>query len=164
MTKRKIILTVMLSILIVLTLSFIWGHSLRTREQSVKDSEAVYQGVGGVFDIIFGDAETSVAVIRKFAHFFEFFMLSVEITALFFNLRGLEKINVLFSLPIGLFTAIVDETIQIFSDGRGALITDVLIDFSGVFLASVFMFLVVLSIQKFKSRKPDKSFDKKALL
>ena len=39
----------------------------------------------------------------------------------------------------GLFTAILDETVQLFVDGRSGEVLDVLIDFSGVLVSVLIM-------------------------
>ena len=71
-------------------------------------------------------------IIRKLAHFSEYllegflFMLCLRV----YTWRFVRHI----SWPIlgGLLTALTDETIQMFSDGRSSQITDVWLDFSGV--------------------------------
>ena len=71
-------------------------------------------------------------IIRKLAHFSEYllegflFMLCLRV----YTRRFVRHI----SWPIlgGLLTALTDETIQMFSDGRSSQITDVWLDFSGV--------------------------------
>ncbi|MBQ1815177.1 MAG: VanZ family protein, partial [Ruminococcus sp.] len=71
--------------------------------------------------------------IRKAAHFSEYCaigFLSTGCAYAFCKTRPSKyTVQVLFN---GLATAVCDETIQIFTPGRAGLITDVLIDFSGV--------------------------------
>lgn len=53
----------------------------------------------------------------------------------------------------GLSTAVIDETIQLFVDGRAGMIKDVLLDFSGVvtgFAVMLAFYLIYIRIRKRK--------------
>ena len=67
-------------------------------------------------------------IVRKLAHFCERFFVHI-------------------SWPIlgGLLTALTDETIQMFSDGRSSQLTDVWLDFSGA-LAGILVGLICLAL------------------
>ena len=56
-------------------------------------------------------------------------------------------------LFVGLFTAVIDEFIQLFFEGRSAEITDVLIDFSGVVTGALFMLLFYFIYIKIRYKK-----------
>lgn len=84
--------------------------------------------------------------VRKLAHFTEFAVLGL-LAQLFFMVMG--KFNVhtaLHGLFFGLAFAVADETIQLYTDGRGASVWDVLIDFGGVLAGSVVIWGVALVI------------------
>ena len=70
--------------------------------------------------------------VRKMAHFCEYMLEGFLLTLCLrvYTRRFVRHI----SWPIlgGLLTALTDETIQMFSDGRSSQITDVWLDFSGV--------------------------------
>ena len=63
--------------------------------------------------------------IRKLAHFLEFAILGVILC----NVYAATG----YILFLGLAVAVSDEYIQLHSPGRSALVTDVILDFSGVF-------------------------------
>ena len=71
-------------------------------------------------------------IVRKLAHFCEYMLEGFLLTLCLrvYTRRFVRHI----SWPIlgGLLTALTDETIQMFSDGRSSQITDVWLDFSGV--------------------------------
>lgn len=73
--------------------------------------------------------------IRKLAHFCEFALLGLLLCQSFkaFSMKNWTATGYIFFL--GLLAAVVDEYIQSFSPGRGSMVKDVLLDFSGVFCA-----------------------------
>src|SRR5690554_4312580 len=84
------------------------------------------------------DVQTFSLIVRKTAHFTEFFLLGVFwyiIYAKYF--KSVKLIGVV--LIHGLLTAVLDETVQLFVDGRSGEIIDVLIDFGGVLSAVLFV-------------------------
>ena len=89
------------------------------------------------------DIETFSFFIRKLAHFTEFFMLAVCWYLVFAKYFSKLKLIVVVFVH-GLITAILDETIQLFIDGRSGEVMDVLIDFAGVLLAVLLMHYVIV--------------------
>ena len=72
-------------------------------------------------------------LVRKGAHFFNFFILGFLYCMLAFTYKNKSELSlVLISLLCGLIAAVIDETHQFFVPGRSARLYDVLIDFSGV--------------------------------
>ena len=130
MTKRKTHLA-LLSLLILLTLGFIWGNSLKSIPDSQEMSLWLLDLLRPVLDAVFGPETITDHILRKTAHFTEFALLGAELRLLFLLLgqRGAQGLtNALFA---GLAAAVADETIQIFSH-RGSQVSDVVLDFSGV--------------------------------
>lgn len=78
------------------------------------------------------------SIIRKYAHFTLFLLLGLFVTsAARLSFSKTPFLNIwLISLGFCLIYAMLDEMHQIFVEGRGAQITDVLIDFCGSFLGS----------------------------
>ena len=115
--------------LVILNLAFIWGNSFVPGEISGEISGGIFEVVSDLF-AVFGDK--GQFVLRKLAHFSEFTALGFFLTGLWRNIscRG----HVTAPLLLGLAAACIDETIQIFSPGRGSSLIDVWIDFSGVCL------------------------------
>lgn len=117
-------------ILLVLNIAFIWGNSMLPASVSgalsawLKDLlSAIFPGGGG--------QQQGDGLLRKIAHFCEFMALGVLFGCLYGMLR--EKIlgTVTLSLACGFIVACVDETIQIFSPGRGPSFLDVGLDTCG---------------------------------
>ena len=121
---------------------FIFQNSLQIAEQSSLRSEQVQQVVNEVAGTV-GLGPFSLHVIRKMAHFTEFMMMGFWfMLCLRVYTRHFIK-HVSWPLFLGLGTAVTDETIQIFVDGRGSSVKDVWIDFAG-FLVGLFVALLIL--------------------
>ena len=122
---RKII-----TVLIVLALVFIWGHSAMSAEESSEESGFIYELITPFLEIFFGKGNVTEHLVRKLAHFTE----HMELSVLFVLWTGLGKekgnqvyVNCWFQ---SMFVALFDETIQLFS-GRGSMVSDVWIDVAG---------------------------------
>lgn len=132
-------------VLIILTLAFIWYNSSLSRVESadisrgfLADIAAFLKELGIVID------STEDHFLRKLAHFFEFGLLGAELIMLPIIYGKCSAQAVLNCLFFGMTAAVIDETIQIFSD-RGSLVSDIWIDFSGV-AAAVIVILIIYSI------------------
>lgn len=122
---RKASLRLFLRLTLVATLCFIWGNSLLPGEESAELSGGLASWLNSLGLPIEDDG-----LLRKLAHFAEFGLLGTELTLLL-RLRGIKGMqNICLSALTAFFIAAADETIQIFS-GRGAQISDVLLDFAG---------------------------------
>ena len=152
MTKKRKAIIVILSLLIALTVGFIWSNSVRSISESSEQSEATFSFVREILDFIFGKGVITHAIFRKLAHFGEFFVLSIEINLLVVVTKKYKITRVYVPMLCGLLVAIVDEVIQIFSH-RGPAVVDVLIDFGGVSLATLFVLLIMLIIIKKRNSK-----------
>lgn len=141
-------------VLIVLTLGFIWGNSLKTKEESSESSESVSNVIQVVVDTVFGEDVVSVeeGVVRKLAHATEFAALGLEFCVLLIAIKQESYKRYLQILPIGLFVAAVDECLQ-FVSLRGPALIDVLIDCCG-FSVMTAVFIAIYAIRiKIKSKK-----------
>lgn len=123
MKKRRVYL-----ILTILMLCFIWGNSLMPGTVSGEISGGIFRYVAALFSV-FGDR--GEFVLRKLAHFSEFTLLGFLLTGL---TRREDQGRTALPFFLGLAAACTDETIQIFSPGRGSSLIDVWIDFSGICL------------------------------
>lgn len=134
--KKKVFL-----LLAVLWTGFIFSNSLQVGEDSAQMSGFIVNIVMSVFGKIgITDIGAVSFIVRKTAHFTEFFIQSILMSLSVYDkkYRG-AAIYVLF---LGLFTACCDELLQFFTDGRDSLVRDVFIDFGGtVCAAAVFGFL-----------------------
>ena len=107
-----------LTVLIILTLALIWGHSLLGREASSEESGFVMELLEPVLEMVVGEGNVTEFLVRKLAHFTEFFVLGLELLTFFAYRKPLFPQAFLLALTHGFFAAFLDETIQIFS-GRG---------------------------------------------
>lgn len=144
MNKKASIAFVLLTIL---WTGFIFSQSLMPASQSSTESGRIVDFILRFIDI---DKSLLTVIVRKAAHIFEFF---VQSTLLGFSLLFLQKFpkNITLILFLGLLTACCDEFLQLFSDGRGGLVSDIFIDFSGTITGVVFG--LVLYKMFFKSTK-----------
>ena len=155
-SKIKLILIIVLSILIVATLGFIWGNSCMPKESSAQTSQGVYDTVKPALDTTFGKGKVTHDIFRKMAHSFEFMLLGAEVTCLFYLIFENVFKKVIYILSIGLFVGVVDETIQIFTS-RGPAVLDVLIDFGGYLIAVAAVFVIILLVYFIKKRKKSRT-------
>ena len=149
--KNKKAITI-LSIIILATLAFIWIHSCMDREDSSMESGFVYDLLCPFFELFMGKGNVTEHFIRKLAHFTEFFGLGLELM-LFMRLEFLKVKPV---LPVnawvfGIFCALIDETIQLFS-GRGPAVQDVWLDSAGC-LTGVLIMLAGIMLADKKNKK-----------
>ena len=125
--------SIVLIVLYCLYILLIFSNSAQTASESSQRSLRIVQQLNS---LLFGGADIiSEHLIRKAAHFTEFAGLGALGYACF--KRGIRVPASVFSAAassvfFGLLTALTDETIQLFVEGRSGQITDVWIDFAGV--------------------------------
>lgn len=133
--------------LILLTLCFIWGNSMMPGSVS----GAISDWVGDLLSAIFGGpirTDTGHGVLRKLAHGTEYLALGAELCLL---LRGiLQKPLSLLALG-GVSAALIDETIQLFVEGRCGAIRDVWIDLGG-FCVGCLLCAGILALKRRKNK------------
>ena len=151
MNKGRLLCRIILTALSILAVGFIWYNSLKNADDSAESSGRIMAFLNGIFDRI-GLPEVSEHIVRKSAHFVEFFTLGglLSLTALSYTPRIRRAL--LFALSAGLLTAAVDESIQRFSAGRSGEFKDVLLDFCGVLCASLIVTLVAYLIKRKKEK------------
>lgn len=153
MSKKRKISIIVLSILIFLTLSFIWGNSMVSKGASGQGSSSIFQKiVKPITDFLFGKDNFTHAHFRKTIHAVEFFVLSLEIVGLYLLINKLHGVNYFTIFTYGIFVAVIDESIQILSN-RGAMVVDVLIDYLGYVIGVALCYLVVFICNKLKRKK-----------
>ena len=134
-SDRKKCLSTLLVLAIIITLCFIWGNSMQSREVSSNVSNGPLELINKYLALI-GIVLKDDHFIRKLAHFCEFAVLGIEVY--FLAALHVKKLNnrILASLCLCLLVAAIDETIQYFS-GRACRFSDVMLDFSGSICAVV---------------------------
>ncbi|MCX4256541.1 MAG: VanZ family protein [Oscillospiraceae bacterium] len=146
--KRSVRKTI-LALCTAICLGFIWINSVMPGSVSGELSGYAEK----ILKMFFGDRFLlSEAIIRKLAHCFEFAVFGTILSLFFYE-------NLAARLPLvgffGLGTAVCDETIQLFSNGRSAQIKDVWIDFIGFAAGTllIFIFYVLDKDEKGKHRR-----------
>jgi len=132
-----------------ITVAFIWIHSMMPADASSQESGWVMDLIRPFLEIFVGKGNVTMYLVRKLAHFTEYFVLGSQLSIYYILSKLLGNDNVtrkswpaLLPLAIGLAVAAIDETIQIFSDGRGPAVKDVLLDFCGVLAAYIIVDII----------------------
>ena len=146
---------VLLSLLILFTIGFIWGNSMKTRSESQSLSLGVLQFIRPLLDAIFSPENVTDHLVRKLAHFTEFAVLGAELMLLSVLLGRRNLSSILNCMFAGLIVAVTDETIQLFSS-RGSQVIDVVLDFSGVVIGVLALLLLRAVLVGFRNTKKAK--------
>lgn len=143
-------------IMILLTaglIAFAFIHSSMTADESGAESAVTMGFLQNILDALGVNFELTDHIVRKLAHFAEYTAIGIMLmnTAYAFN-KSRPYVFYPHILFAGLFTAVIDEAIQLNVPGRYGMITDALLDFSGIVTGSVLM-LIILTIYKTVHRK-----------
>ncbi len=131
-------------LLSVLTTLFIFYNSSLVASESSRNSGVI---VTFILEKLacFGidiDRHIMTVIVRKSAHTIEFFIQGLFMGLSYYfskNYYPSKIINILF---LGLLTAATDELIQGFVPGRGAMVSDIFIDYIGTILAICFVYVI----------------------
>ena len=152
--KKRALLIIFLVASILWAL-FIFSNSLQTGESSGEMSGSVTEAINKLLGAISPSLEVTHRFVRKAAHFCEFGVLSTLVSfALYFFFAKSDKRELwcLLAIPISALVAACDETIQLFVDGRGGSVVDVLIDTSGACAAALIFLGITLMVKLRKKR------------
>ncbi len=138
------------SLLIFLWLSFIWGNSLQTGEESGNISGGALDFLGQFIPLFSPENPNGHLLLRKLAHFSEFAILGILLcwNSAIHHRKSLHI--VLSAFCLGVSAAAIDEGIQRFVPGRHGCITDVLIDSGGVLFGVGLLMLLIVLVQKYR--------------
>lgn len=138
MNKKKIIL----GILIAAWICFIWGHSMQPAVVSDGESGRFLQIISKILPFI-ANNDNGMFIVRKTAHFTEYAILGVLLCLQFATyLKGWFKRFVNPEMA-ALSVAFVDETIQLFVEGRSGQVSDIWIDVAGAALGIVITLAII---------------------
>lgn len=155
--KKNRILTIIWGILFLTVLAFIITNSLKNGEESLDQSSVFVEVFQSTFDP--GGTltkEEATLIVRKDAHFTEFFGLGITAAMFFFHLgKEIDKRNYVLPFFVCLFVASTDEFIQNFT-GRTSSGVDVMIDFAGSALAIIIVMVIIFVIEKNLEKKKNK--------
>lgn len=143
-------------IMILLTaglIAFAFMHSSMNADESGAESAVTMGFLQNILNALGINIELTDHIVRKLAHFAEYSAIGIMLmsTAYAFN-KSRPYVFYTHILFAGLFTAVIDEAIQLNVPGRAGMITDVLLDFSGVVTGTVVM-LILLTIYKAVRKK-----------
>ena len=157
-----ILIRCVITMLFLACIIFIWHNSMENAATSSARSGKITEVINEILEQS-GRKTITEHFIRKLAHFSEYGMEGV-LTVLMFVVYCLKPAKRWWGVVLtGIFTAIVDESIQFFSAGRSPGIVDICIDVAG-FVCGMLAALTVLLIGKamwktwFQNRNRKKSF------
>ena len=149
-TDREKAILILFAAAVVLLTALIWGHSAMPAAQSEGESLAVLPAFEPLLLWLGIPLAWCHAVLRKLAHFSEYGLLGVIWVCLLLANRLTPRRCILPAVSACLFTALVDETIQLFVPGRSGMVADIWIDFSGAsagILGSLLLYLLIQHIR-----------------
>ena len=135
--KISIILVILWMILIFIMSSF-------SGNDSSNQSNFIVDIISNIFNI--NNIELLSLIIRKLAHFTEYFILGILVSNMIYYLNKKKYISII----ICILYAISDEIHQLFVVGRSCKIIDILIDNFGSILGIYFLYLIYKIILKKK--------------
>lgn len=127
---KKKAFTAVLCGLIVLTVLFIFSQSFLGVSTSQRESDSVLKSVTPILEVFVGRGNVTSHLVRKLAHFSEFFALGAQLSLLLWVQRAGRFQHYLNGFYLGATVALCDETIQLFT-GRGSQVQDVWLDMLG---------------------------------
>ena len=131
-------------LLVIIWMIFIFIMSSFNSTDSSSQSGFIVNIIVNIFNI--NDIELLSLIIRKMAHFTEYFILGL----LVYNMAHSYNKKTYISIIICILYAISDEIHQIFVPGRSCQISDMIIDVSGALLGIYFLFILINKIKIFK--------------
>jgi len=131
-----------LIIIFILTI-LIWSQSFLSGELSSQESGFITMQLVKILNFVQIDVNIDQLhiVIRKLAHFTEYFILSMFWLIYLIKSKIINIKNIIYILLIILMTAIIDEAIQLLHDDRSSSLIDVVIDFGGAITGIVVFML-----------------------
>ena len=136
MKKKDLILVIVWMIVIFIMSSF-------DASISADQSNIIVDIISKLFNVT--DITNLTIIVRKVAHFMEYFILGLLLINLFRN----NKKVYLYTMVIGGIYAISDEIHQLFVPGRSCDIKDVIIDTFGI----VFSIIIIFAYKNLTKRK-----------
>ena len=146
--KYRLLLCLILSLLV---LSFIFGNSLQSRDESSAKSSGIAAFLRPLLDPFGRMPEDAFHhFVRKLAHFTEFAALGICLAGVAFNTLWTGKKRILLPILWSAMAAVTDETIQAFT-GRACMAKDMLLDTCGAVCGILFVFFAVQMWKKHRA-------------
>ena len=152
-SKRKFSLkTVILIIIVLMAVIFIYMNSMATAMTSTQQSYIVLDFIYPFIEKLGLENINVIFYVRKSAHILEFAFLGFCVSLVINHISDKKYKCISLGLPICMFIALIDETIQLFSEGRAGLVSDIWIDTFGS-LIGIIVFFICLYIYKLIFKK-----------
>ncbi len=143
--NNKIVKKILYFVYLLLLLSFIFGNSIASREDSANQSGAIVESINNFLEKVNSPFMIKHVVVRKLAHFTEFFVLGASLFGYLLIDKVVSLNNTFYTVFASCIVAMTDETIQHFSN-RGSMLLDVWLDFFSATLA-IYTFYLVYTIR-----------------
>lgn len=141
--RSSLLFRIIIFTLTVFMIGFAFFHSSMPASVSSEESGMVTDFLQKIFNFFDLGTHLNEHQIRKSAHFAEYTAIGMLLMSCAYSLN--KKRPYVYSFQIlftGLATAVCDETIQLNVEGRAGLVTDVLLDFSGVLCGALCMLII----------------------
>lgn len=148
-TKRRIGAVICVAAIIFL-MAYIWHFSIESISDSDARSKAVLEIIKPFLEFFIGKGKVTNHLIRKLAHFTEFFMLGAAVGAFIDFIQRRRPKAIIIGLLFGVIVASLDETIQLFTN-RGSQISDVILDSSGYAVGFLVLILLGWCVAKLRA-------------
>ncbi len=132
-------------IILLVWIAVIWIHSMIPASGSSQESRWVGNILRPFLSLFVGAENVTDHLVRKLAHFGEYTLLGVLMGALLWLKKRRSFFRWSYALLCALAVAVLDESIQLFSPGRAAQVTDVLLDTAGS-LTGLLLMAAVMAI------------------
>ena len=147
-TDRTIALRMILTTFSIVAIAFIFYNSSFSADESSLQSGLVLSFINGILKSFGIGAEASELFIRKTAHFVEYFVLGLLLSSAAYNYVLRISRTLMIALPIGLSVAVIDEVIQLSSEGRSFRFGDIALDFSAVLAAAMILMFIIHLVKR----------------
>ena len=128
-------------------LAFIFSNSLVPASESAEESQSFLNALASLFPGL------THHLLRKLAHYLEYALLGAHLFLAPILLPVKRRVSYAIVGVFGAAVALIDEGLQRFVPGRGASLTDALIDYFGYLTALFLMLVFFLFYAKMKARK-----------
>jgi VanZ family protein len=136
LVKRKNISIFIFWTVVILWMFLIFNLSSQVAEQSDQLSTGITEVIVDIVENVIPPADLDINewnhIIRKCTHFFVYLILGILVLNALRRSGAAEIRSVVMALGICILYAISDEVHQLFVNGRGAQVTDVLINSAGI--------------------------------
>ena len=145
---------IVFAILTALLLGFIWGNSFMPKNVSASESGFLMELLKPLLDPKGRvDDEAFHHYLRKAAHFSEYAALGFCMSGFLLGLNWkYRRLRIPVTFLACVLTAGIDETIQVFSDGRGPKLRDVALDSGGAIVGIAVFCLLSMLLSRLKKR------------